>query len=86
MIEDSLDASGPFEEIVELGLEAAVARVASRGAVAERFAKQRHPRRRQPVAATLTLTATKHTATTLNRATSYSTLNDRPCAQNQKLI
>lgn len=60
MIEDGLKTSWPFEEVVELGLEAAVSRVASRGAVAERLAKQRHPRRRQPVAraATLTFTAT----------------------------
>lgn len=60
MIEDGLKTSRPFEEVVEFGLQAAVARVASRGAVAEWLAQQRHPRRRQPVAraATLTFTAT----------------------------
>lgn len=58
MIEDSLNTPWSFKKIVELGLQAAVARVASRGAVAERLAEQRHPRRRQPVAATLALTAT----------------------------
>lgn len=63
MIEDGFNSPRPFKEIVELGLKAAVSRVASRGAVAERLAKQRHPRRRQPVAraTTLTLTATNDT-------------------------
>lgn len=58
MIQDGLNTPRPFKEIVELGLQAAVARVATRGAVAERLAQQRHPRRRQPVAAArLALTA-----------------------------
>lgn len=39
MIKDCFNTSRPFKEIVELGLKAAVTRVASRGAVAERFAK-----------------------------------------------
>lgn len=39
VIKDSLNSSRPFKKIVELGLKAAVSRVASRGAVAERFAK-----------------------------------------------
>lgn len=73
VIKDSFSTSRPFEKIVELGLKAAVSRVASRGAVAERFAKKRHPRRRQPVAATLTLTATNNIATTLNRASTFIT-------------
>lgn len=66
MIEDSFHTPRPFKEVVDLGLYPAVARVASRGAVAERFAQQRHPRRRQPVAATLTLTATNDIPTALS--------------------
>lgn len=47
MVEHRLDASRPLEKVVDAALQAPVARVAARGAVAEGAAEQRHPRRGQ---------------------------------------
>lgn len=76
MIKDGLDAPWPLEEVVDLGLHSAVARVASGGAVAERLAQQRHPRVDESAASAVAATAL--TATHGAARVTSATLAHRP--------
>lgn len=82
VVEDGLRSPRPFQEVVELGLYAAVARVTSRGAVTERFAEKRHPRRRQPAAAHAAPVLVARAATALDSAAAAATRTVTVCYQN----